>query len=110
MRRGYSRADKYQSDSDSRSSYDSSSSEDPQDMYRDLKKALQDNDRYASKQIYRISKNYKENVGVLRISLPESFSFNENDIEEFFRRYGKIENIILKQTAKNLSEDQVIKK
>ena len=33
---------------------------------------------------------YKENVGVLRISLPESFTFNQNDIEEFFRKYGKI--------------------
>ena len=40
MKRGYSRVDRRYSDSDSRSSYNDSSSEDPQDLYRDLKKAL----------------------------------------------------------------------
>ncbi len=81
MKRGYSRVDRRYSDSDSRSSYEDSSSEDPQDLYRDLKKALEENDRYANKPIYRLAKTYKENVGVLRISLPESFTFNQNDIE-----------------------------
>ncbi len=90
MRRGYSRVDRRYSESDSRSSYENSSSEEPQDLYRELKIALAENDRYANKIIYSISKMYRENVGVLRICLPESFSFNQNDIEEFFRKFGKI--------------------
>jgi len=55
---------------------------------------------------------YRENVGVLRISLPGSFTFNQTDIEEFFRKYGKIENIILKQNSiKNVNvEDQATNK
>jgi hypothetical protein len=40
MKRGYSRVDRRYSDSDSRSSYDDSSSEEPQDLCRDLKKYL----------------------------------------------------------------------
>jgi len=40
MKRGHSRGDRRYSDSDSGSSYDDSSSEDLQDLYRDLKKDL----------------------------------------------------------------------
>lgn len=40
MRRGYSRVDRRYSESDSRSSYNESSSEEPQDLYRELKTAL----------------------------------------------------------------------
>jgi RNA recognition motif-containing protein len=47
--------------------------------------------------IYKLEKNYKESVGILRIAIPGSFSFSQSDMEEFFKRFGKIERIVLKQ-------------
>ncbi len=44
---------------------------------------------------------YREDTGILRIALPGSFSFNQNDLEEFLRKYGKIENVVIKQNYKN---------
>jgi len=31
--------------------------------------------------IYKLEKNYKESVGILRISIPDTFSFNQTDME-----------------------------
>jgi hypothetical protein len=57
--------------------------------------------------IYKLEKHYKESVGILRISIPDRFSFSQTDMEEFFKKFGKIERIVLKQNfSKNLSEDQ----
>lgn len=58
--------------------------------------------------IYKLEKNYKESVGILRISIPDSFSFSQADMEEFFKKFGKIERIVVKQSVDRtaLSEDQ----
>lgn len=58
--------------------------------------------------IYKLEKNYKESVGILRISIPDTFSFSQSDMEEFFKKFGKIERIVVKQSVdrSNLSEDQ----
>jgi RNA recognition motif-containing protein len=57
--------------------------------------------------LYKLEKNYKESIGILRISIPDSFSFSQSDMEEFFKKFGKIERIVLKQNAgKAQSEDQ----
>ena len=49
--------------------------------------------------IYKLEKNYKESVGILRISIPDSFSFSQADMEEFFKKFGKVERIVVKQSV-----------
>lgn len=58
-----------------------------------------------------MEKHYKESVGILRISIPARFSFSQTDIDEFFKKFGKIEKIVLKQSiGKAISEDQLKQK
>lgn len=58
--------------------------------------------------IYKLEKNYKESVGILRIAIPDTFSFSQSDMEEFFKKFGKIERIVLKQNVDRcgVSEEQ----
>ena len=47
-------------------------------------------------------------MGIIRVSIPDRFSFNQSDIEEFFKKFGKIEKIVLKQnSSKAMLEEQV---
>lgn len=58
--------------------------------------------------IYKLEKNYKESVGILRIAIPDSFSFSQADMEEFFKKFGKVERIVVKQSVdrSGLAEEQ----
>jgi flagellin-specific chaperone FliS len=38
-----------------------------------------------------------DNLGILRVTIPANFSFQKNDIEQFFEQFGRIENIIIKE-------------
>jgi RNA recognition motif-containing protein len=44
-------------------------------------------------------------MGILRVTIGGSFSFEQKDIEEFFSKFGKIENVILKQNSSRLIMD-----
>jgi RNA recognition motif-containing protein len=107
-RKSSSRRRRDDSDSDSSSSVSEESVERPEDLFKDLKSALMEKNGSVYRIIYKLEKHYKESVGILRISIPDRFSFNQGDIEEFFKKFGKIERIVLKQNvSKTLSEDQL---
>ena len=107
-RKSSSRRRRDDSDSESSSSESESSVERPEDLFRELKDALVDKNGSVYRVIYKLEKHYKEEVGILRISIPDKYGFNQSDIEEFFKKFGKIEKIVLKQnTTKPLSEDQL---
>lgn len=79
-------------------------------MYNELKGALIHNDRYAYQLIRNINKEYKHDVGVLRVTLEGTFSFCQKDLEDFFCKYGKIENIVIKQSNTRLLIDDSLPK
>jgi RNA recognition motif-containing protein len=108
MKRKMSHRRRGDSDSDSSSSEYDDSSERPEELFKGLKSALVEKSNSVYRYIYKIEKNYKESVGILRISIPDSFSFSQSDMEEFFKKFGKIERIVLKQNVDrtNVSEDQ----
>lgn len=43
------------------------------------------------------------------MSLPGTFSFSQNDMTEFFKLYGKIERIVLKQCSSKSTADEAAK-
>jgi len=90
MKRKSSRRRRDDSDSDSSSSEDYESSERPEDLFKELKTALVEKNNSVYRIIYKLEKNYKESVGILRISIPDSFSFSQQDMEDFFKKFGKI--------------------
>ena len=107
-RKSSSRRRRDDSDSDSSSSESDMSVERPEDLFKQLKNALLDRSGSVYRTIYKLEKHYKESVGILRIAISDKYSFNQADMEEFFKKFGKIEKIVLKQNAnKNISEDQL---
>ena len=80
-RKNSSRRRRDDSDSDSSSSYSEESVERPEDLFKDLKNALVDKNGSVYHIIYKLEKHYKESVGILRISIPDKFSFSQTDIE-----------------------------
>lgn len=109
VRRKSSRRRRDDSDSDSSSSDDESSSDRPEDLFKSLKGALVDRSTSSVyRAIQRLERNYKETQGILRIAIPDSFSFSQGDIEEFFKKFGRIERIVLKQNiGKTVVEEQL---
>lgn len=93
VRKKSSRHRKDSSGSGSSSSDSGESVERPEDLLKELKKAIQGGERFnlVYDLLYRIEKKFpKESMGILRVSIPGNFSFNQSDMEEFFRKYGKI--------------------
>ena len=106
MKKKSHRRKRDESDSESSSSYSDDSPERPEDLYTELKTALSHNDRYVYRMVKNISKHFRNEVGILRITIAGSFSFSQSDIEDFFKKYGKIEKVIIKQSnPKIMAED-----
>lgn len=79
-RKSSSRRRRDDSDSDSSSSESDGSVERPEDLFKELKNALVDKSGSVYRIIYKLEKHYKESVGILRISIPDRFSFNQADM------------------------------
>ena len=105
MKRKSYRRRRDESDSDSSSSYSDDSPERPEDLYGELKSELIHNDRYVYRTVKNISKHFRNEVGILRITISGTFTFSQTDIEDFFKKYGKIEKVIVKQNSKNIPEE-----
>lgn len=45
-----------------------------------------------------LSRSSKEEFGILRVSIANTFEFHKSDIEEFFGRFGRVENVIIKES------------
>lgn len=69
-----------ESDSESSSSYSDDSPERPEDLYPDLKNALVHNDRYLYRMVKNIGKHFKNEVGILRITIAGTFNFSQSDV------------------------------
>lgn len=59
--------------------------------------------------IRNISKSYRHDVGIIRITLGGSFSFCQKDIEDFYGKFGKIENVIIKNNHNRLITEDTAK-
>lgn len=79
-RKSSSRRRRDDSDSDSSSSESEGSVERPEDLFKELKNALVDKSGSVYRIIYKLEKHYKESVGILRISIPDRFSFSQADM------------------------------
>ena len=98
MRKKAYRRKRDESDSEFSSSFSDDSPERPEDLYTSLKFALAQNDRNVYRMVKNISKHFRNEVGILRITISGTFTFSQNDIEDFFKKYGKIEKVIIKQS------------
>jgi hypothetical protein len=43
-----------------------------------------------------LSRTAKEEFGILRVTIANTFAFHKHDIEEFFGKFGRIESVIIK--------------
>jgi hypothetical protein len=80
MKRKSSHRRRGDSDSNSSSSEYDDSSERPEELFKGLKNALVEKSGSVYRYIYKLEKNYKESVGILRIAIPDSFSFSQSDM------------------------------
>lgn len=86
------------SSSSSSSSDSSDSPRKTEDLCIDLRNALERGDNKQVNSIVKeLSRTAKEDFGILRLSIPSTFEFHKHDIEEFFNRFGRIENVIIKE-------------